>query len=45
MVREYKTIASISGPLIIVEEVEGVKYDELIEIELPTGEVRNGKHR
>ncbi len=43
MLKEYKTVSSISGPLIIVEEVEGVAYDELLEIELPSGEIRNGR--
>ncbi|KAI4453807.1 v-type proton atpase subunit b [Holotrichia oblita] len=27
----------------IVEKVEGVKYDELVEIEIQTGEIRRGK--
>ncbi len=43
MLKSYKTVSSISGPLIVVEEVEGIKYDELVEIELPSGETRNGK--
>jgi len=43
VLKEYKTISSISGPLVIVEDVEGVGFDELLEIELPGGEVRNGR--
>lgn len=43
MVKEYQTVAEISGPLMLVEEVEGVKYEELVEIELPGGEIRHGK--
>jgi len=43
MLKSYRTVTSISGPLIVVEEVEGIKYDELVEIELPSGETRNGK--
>ena len=35
MQKEYKTITSISGPIIIVEGVEGVKYDELVEVKIP----------
>jgi len=35
MQKEYKTVRSISGPLVIVEGVEGVKYEELVEITLP----------
>ena len=40
MVREYRTIEEVAGPLMLVKQVEGVKYDELGEIELPTGEIR-----
>lgn len=29
MLKEYKTITEIVGPLMIVEGVEGVKYEEL----------------
>ena len=43
MIKEYRTIREISGPLMIVKNVEGVTYDELAEIELPTGEVRRCK--
>lgn len=41
--QSYKTVESITGPLIIVENIEGVAYDELCEIELPNGERRLGK--
>ncbi|MDD2665401.1 MAG: V-type ATP synthase subunit B [Methanocellales archaeon] len=43
MLKDYLTISEITGPLMFVEGVEGVKYDELVEIETPTGEVRRGK--
>ena len=43
MIREYKTIQEIANPLMIVENVEGVTYDELGEIELPNGSVRRCK--
>ena len=33
MIREYKTIKEIASPLMIVENVEGVTYDELAEID------------
>jgi len=32
MLKEYKNIKEISGPLLIVEGIEGVKYEELVEI-------------
>ena len=40
MIREYRTIEEVAGPLMLVKQVDGVKYDELGEIELPTGEIR-----
>ena len=40
MIREYKTIEEVAGPLMLVRKVDGVKYDELGEIELPNGELR-----
>lgn len=43
MVKEYRTVAEISGPLMLVEKVENVKYEELVEIEIPGGEIRHGK--
>ena len=43
MIKEYKTIREIASPLMIVEHVEGVTYDELGEIELPNGETRRCK--
>ena len=38
--KEYRTIHEVSGPLMVVEQVEGVTYDELGEIELSDGSVR-----
>lgn len=43
MIREYKTIQEVNGPLMVVNNVEGVTYDELGEIELPNGDVRRCK--
>ena len=40
MIREYRTIREINGPLMLVEQVQGVTYDELGEIELPNGDIR-----
>ena len=40
MIREYKTIHEISGPLMVVNHVRGVTYDELGEIELRDGSIR-----
>jgi Archaeal/vacuolar-type H+-ATPase subunit B len=43
VIKEYKTIREIASPLMMVKGVEGVTYDELVEIELPHGEKRRGK--
>ncbi len=43
MPREYRTIQEVAGPLMLVEGVEGVSYNELGEIELASGEVRRCK--
>jgi V/A-type H+-transporting ATPase subunit B len=43
MRREYKTIREVVGPLMLVEGVSDVKYDELVEIEQADGEIRLGK--
>ncbi len=43
MFKEYKTIREVVGPLMLVEGVEGVKYNELVDILCGDGEVRQGK--
>ena len=43
MYKEYKTIKEVVGPLMLVEGVEGVKYDELVEVTQENGEIRRGK--
>jgi V/A-type H+-transporting ATPase subunit B len=43
MAKEYRTIKEVAGPLMLVQGVEDVKYNELGEIELSNGEVRRCK--
>jgi V/A-type H+-transporting ATPase subunit B len=43
MLKEYKTVSEVVGPLMAVEGVEGVKFDELVEVQLQTGEIRHGQ--
>ncbi len=43
MAKEYRTIEEVAGPLMLVRQVEGVKYNELGEIELKNGERRRCK--
>ncbi|MEE3419741.1 MAG: V-type ATP synthase subunit B [Lachnospiraceae bacterium] len=40
MAKEYRTIQEVAGPLMLVKGVEDVKYDEMGEIELASGELR-----
>jgi len=32
MLKEYRTISEVAGPLMLIKHVEGVKYEELGEI-------------
>ncbi len=43
MLTDYKTLKEISGPLLVVDGVENVKYQEMVEVELPSGERRRGR--
>ena len=41
--KEYSTISNLSGPLMVVEKIDDVRYDELAEIRLTNGERRRGR--
>ncbi|MBN1164875.1 MAG: V-type ATP synthase subunit B, partial [Candidatus Krumholzibacteriota bacterium] len=43
MVTEYTTIVEIAGPLVLLDDVDHATYEELVEVELPGGELRRGK--
>jgi len=43
MIREYQTVTSIAGPLMLVAGVDGVKYQELVQVTLASGEIRRGQ--
>jgi V/A-type H+-transporting ATPase subunit B len=43
MIKEYSSITSVSGPLLLVQGVEGAKYEELVEIYTGTGEKKRGR--
>ncbi len=43
MFKEYKTIREVVGPLMVVDGVEGVTYNELVDIVCGNGEIRRGK--
>lgn len=43
MIKEYRTIGEVVSPLMAVEKVAGVKYEELIEVRMQNGEIRRGQ--
>jgi V/A-type H+-transporting ATPase subunit B len=43
VLKEYRSVTSVVSPLMTVTGVEGVKYDELVEVELQSGEHRIGQ--
>ena len=43
MRKEYRTIREVVGPLMLVEQVEGVKYNELVKISQDGDEMRLGR--
>lgn len=43
MLKEYRSIKEVVGPLMLVTGVQGVTYNELVEIEQENGEIRHGK--
>lgn len=43
MIKYYKSIQKVVGPLMAIDNVEGVKYDELVEVQLQNGTIRQGQ--
>ena len=43
MPREYRTARELVGPLMLVDGTSGVKYGELVEIEVASGDIRRGR--
>ncbi|MCR4425809.1 MAG: V-type ATP synthase subunit B [Firmicutes bacterium] len=43
MLKEYLTIREVAGPLMLVEQVQDVKYGELVEIVISSDEIRRGR--
>ena len=41
--KEYKTIESVIGPLILLTNTSGLSYGELCKVKLATGEEKNGQ--
>ena len=42
-IKQYTTVKELTGPLMLVEKVSGISYEELVEIELADGEKRRGR--
>jgi V-type H+-transporting ATPase subunit B len=40
---EYKTIAGVNGPLVILENVKSPRFAEIVNVRLGNGEVRSGQ--
>jgi hypothetical protein len=40
---EYKTIAGVNGPLVILENVKNPRFAEIVNVTLGNGEVRSGQ--
>ncbi len=43
MLKQYKTIKEIAGPLLVVGGIKDVKYEEMVEVELSDGSRRRGR--
>ncbi|MEM0317345.1 MAG: V-type ATP synthase subunit B [Thermosphaera sp.] len=43
LIRETKNIVKAQGSLLFVQTIPGVKYGEIVEVELPTGETKLGQ--
>ncbi|CAE7928440.1 VMA2, partial [Symbiodinium sp. KB8] len=40
---DYRTIQGVNGPLVILDNVKGPKYSEIVNLRLRSGEVRQGQ--
>jgi len=43
MLKEFKTIADLTGPLMVVQAIEDVAYGDLVSIRTADGRIRNGQ--
>jgi len=41
--RTYTGLSRLAGPIIVIEHVEGVSYGEVVQIEMPGGDIRDGR--
>ena len=43
MLKEYQTVSSIYGPLMLVEKIDEAKFGHIVDVELGDGSVRHGQ--
>ncbi len=43
MIKEYNTIERIAGPLVFVKNTKNVMYEEIVQLKLPGGGIKNGR--
>jgi len=43
MLKEYRTVARVAGPLLFVEKTDAVGYGDLVSIQLSDGSIKNGQ--
>ncbi len=43
LIKEYTGLAQINGPIIVIDNVKDVGFDEMVEITGPTGDTRKGR--
>ncbi len=43
MIKEYNSIKRIAGPLVFVENTKNVRFQEIVQIKLPSGRIKNGQ--
>jgi V/A-type H+/Na+-transporting ATPase subunit B len=43
MMKEYKTIKRVAGPLVFVEKTDPIGYGDLVKLSLPGGEIKHGQ--
>ncbi len=43
MLKEYQTVSSIYGPLMLVEKVDEAKFGHIVDVELGDGSIRHGQ--
>lgn len=43
MIKEYNTIERIAGPLVFVKNTKNVRFQEVVQIKMPDGSIKNGQ--